>query len=161
MGRGGPDAYTKSRTWVDSFTGNRNVGKKTAFILFFNQMQSTASGHGMAHRKWKETKMQPGTAGPGNMLGCCLVIFHFLWAILCPQAVHICERVLDNDRRDSRGNKCHGQDVLHSRWQRVPGDRKAPLAEKWTLCGTFGGRENLCWRRDWRVWRNTGGCLGV
>ena len=37
----------------------------------------------MAKRKWKETKHQPGTAGPGNMLHCCLVSFHFLWAILC------------------------------------------------------------------------------
>ena len=35
----------------------------------------------MAHRKWKETKQQPGTAGPGNMLACCLISFHFLWAI--------------------------------------------------------------------------------
>ena len=34
-----------------------------------------------AHRKWKETKQQPGTAGPGYMLGCCLVSFHFLWSI--------------------------------------------------------------------------------
>ena len=48
---------------------------------------STACGHRMAHRKWKETKQQPGTAGPGNMLGWCLVSFHFLWSILCPQAV--------------------------------------------------------------------------
>ena len=40
----------------------------------------------MAHRKWKETKLQPGIAGPGNMLGCCLVSFQFLWAIhpICP-----------------------------------------------------------------------------
>ena len=36
--------------------------------------------------KWKETKQHPGTAGPGNMLGSCLVSFHFLWAILCLQA---------------------------------------------------------------------------
>ena len=35
----------------------------------------------MAHRKWKEAKKLPGTAGPGNMLGCCLFFFHFLWAI--------------------------------------------------------------------------------
>ena len=35
----------------------------------------------MAHRKWKEIKQQPGTAGPGNMLGCYLLSFHFLWAI--------------------------------------------------------------------------------
>ena len=42
----------------------------------------------MAHRKWKETKqlpsLLPGPAVPGS----CLVSFHFLWAILCPQAVH-------------------------------------------------------------------------
>ena len=41
----------------------------------------------MAHRKWRETKLHPGTAGPGSMLGCCLIYFHFLWAILCPQTV--------------------------------------------------------------------------
>ena len=41
----------------------------------------------MTHRKWKETKVQPSTAGPGNMLGYSLVSFHFLWTILCPQAV--------------------------------------------------------------------------
>ena len=43
----------------------------------------------MANRKWKDTKQEPGTAGPGNMLGCCLLYFHFLWAILCPQAVQL------------------------------------------------------------------------
>ena len=43
----------------------------------------------MTYRKWKETKVQPGTAGPGNMLGCSLVSFHFRWAILCPQPVCI------------------------------------------------------------------------
>ena len=42
----------------------------------------------MAHWKWKETKQEPGTDGPGNMLGCCLISFHFLWAILCLQALH-------------------------------------------------------------------------
>ena len=48
----------------------------------------TACGHRIAHRKWKESKLQPGTAGPGNRLGCCLISFRFLWAILCPQAVY-------------------------------------------------------------------------
>ena len=40
----------------------------------------------IAHRKWKQIQQQPGTAGPGNMLGCCLLSFHFLWAIhpICP-----------------------------------------------------------------------------
>ena len=42
----------------------------------------TACEHRMANRKWKETKQHPGTAGPGNMLGCCLVSFHFLWGII-------------------------------------------------------------------------------
>ena len=32
----------------------------------------------MSHKKHKETKQQPGTAGPGNILGCCLVFFRFL-----------------------------------------------------------------------------------
>ena len=32
---------------------------------------------------------QPGTAGPGNMLGYCLVSFHFLWAILWPHTVEL------------------------------------------------------------------------
>ena len=35
----------------------------------------------MAHRKLKEIKQQPGKSGPGNMLGCCLLSFYFLWAI--------------------------------------------------------------------------------
>ena len=43
----------------------------------------TACGHRIAHRKWKETKLQPGTARPGNRIGCCLVSFHFLWGKLC------------------------------------------------------------------------------
>ena len=42
----------------------------------------------MAQRKWKDTKQQPGTAGPGNMLGCCLISFHFMWAILSTSTVH-------------------------------------------------------------------------
>ena len=41
----------------------------------------------MAHRIWKETKQQPGTAVLGNMLGCCLVSFHILWAILSTSTV--------------------------------------------------------------------------
>ena len=35
----------------------------------------------LPHRKWREIQQQPGTARPGNMLGCCLISFHFLWAI--------------------------------------------------------------------------------
>ena len=47
----------------------------------------------MAHRIWKETKQEPGTAEPGNMLGCCLNYFHFLWAILSTSTVE-CDRNL-------------------------------------------------------------------
>ena len=43
----------------------------------------------MAHRKWKEAQQLPGTAGPGNMLGCCLIFFHFLWAIHPIRPVHM------------------------------------------------------------------------
>ena len=38
-------------------------------------------------RIWKKTKQQPSTAGPGNILGCCLVSFHFLWFILSIHSV--------------------------------------------------------------------------
>ena len=63
--------------------------KKRGFAPFYTRQKyrTTACGHRIAHRKWKETKLQPGTAGPGNMLGCCTISFHFRWAILCPQAV--------------------------------------------------------------------------
>ena len=42
----------------------------------------------MAHRKRKETKQQPSMLPGPAVPVCCLVSFHFLWAILCPQAVH-------------------------------------------------------------------------
>ena len=51
----------------------------------------------MAHRKWKETKQQPCTAGPGNMLGC--ISFYFLWAILSTStnsqgdSILICQKI--------------------------------------------------------------------
>ena len=57
-------------------------------VFAMREQVGTACGHWIAHRIWKEIKQQPGTAGPGNMLGWCLVSFHFLWVILCPQAVH-------------------------------------------------------------------------
>ena len=47
----------------------------------------TACGHRIAYMKLKGTKLQPGTAGPGNMLGSCLVSFHILLANRCLQAV--------------------------------------------------------------------------
>ena len=43
----------------------------------------------MAHRIWTETKQHPGTAEPDNMLGCCLISFYFLWAILSTSTVYL------------------------------------------------------------------------
>ena len=43
----------------------------------------------LPHRKWKENKQQPGTAGPGNMFGCSLVSFHFLWGKLSTRTVQV------------------------------------------------------------------------
>ena len=53
----------------------------------FKESECTRCGNRMAHRKLKETKQQLGTARPGNMLGCCLVSFHFLWVILSTSTV--------------------------------------------------------------------------
>ena len=41
----------------------------------------------MVHRKWKETRQLPSMLPGSAVHGCSLVSFHFLWAILCPQAV--------------------------------------------------------------------------
>ena len=54
----------------------------------------------MSYRKRKETKQQTGTAGPGNILGCCLVSLHFLCDIYSIHSVH-----------DSRHER-HGRDVV-------------------------------------------------
>ena len=64
---------------------------------------STACGHRMAHRKWKESKQQPSMLPGPAVPGCCYISFHFLWAILCPQAVQISrsncdENVLERPR---------------------------------------------------------------
>ena len=72
-------------------TSKREGGKKTQP---FNRFPShpvicTVLVLRMAHMIWKETKQHPGTSGPDNMLGCCLVSFHFLWAILGRSIVQI------------------------------------------------------------------------
>ena len=42
----------------------------------------TVRADSLPHRIWKEIKQQPGTDGPGNMHGCCLIYFHFRWGKL-------------------------------------------------------------------------------
>ena len=49
-------------------------------------LNNTGCGLRIAHRKWNLSSSL-GTAGPGNILGCCFVSFHFLWAILWPHPV--------------------------------------------------------------------------
>ena len=47
----------------------------------------TVRVYSLPHRKWREIQQQPGTAGPGNMLGCCLIYFHFLFGKLSTRTV--------------------------------------------------------------------------
>ena len=82
----------------------------------------------MAHRKWKEIKQQPGTAGPGNMLGTCLVSFHFLWAILCPQAVVVvcvcaCQEGQNGRSKLRRWRRSHCDRTIYSGLPRKPSNK--------------------------------------
>ena len=52
-------------------------------------VMNTACGHRMANRKWSETKQQPSMLPGPAVPGYSLVSFHFLWAILYPQAVQV------------------------------------------------------------------------
>ena len=81
------------------------------FSLHVATCQCTVLVLSMAHRIWKETEQQPGTAGPGTMLGCCLNSFHFLWAILSTSTllsgvnlwVHVWLRGAQTERGNARG----------------------------------------------------------
>ena len=95
-----------SERWLTSSSMSPYAAASRGFLSFLSRIAYllradvylrdtyTACGHRIAHRKWKETKQDPGTAGPGNRLGCCLIYLHFLWAILCPQAVLVVHAVL-------------------------------------------------------------------
>ena len=50
---------------------------------------STVRVDSLPHRKWREIQQQPGTAGSGNMLGCCLIFLHFLWGKLSTRTVYV------------------------------------------------------------------------
>ena len=56
-------------------------GLPPAQHLRLSLKEGTACGHRMAHRKWKEIKQQPSMLPGQTVPGCCLVSFHFLWAI--------------------------------------------------------------------------------
>ena len=68
--------------------------------MLFGRCLSTVLVLRMAHRIWIETKQHSGTAGPGNMLGCCLITFYFLWVILSTSTV-ISLRYLPNSIQNS------------------------------------------------------------
>ena len=61
-------------------------------------MDADADGHNVVFKKYvafydwlnfySVSSTVISSAEPGNMLGCCLVSFHFLWAILWPHTVN-------------------------------------------------------------------------
>ena len=66
------------------------TGQCTGYGMDFGlEVYNAGCGTRMANRKWRETKQQPGTAGPGNMLGCCLIYVRFLWGKLSTRTVLI------------------------------------------------------------------------
>ena len=70
----------------------------------------------MARRIWKTTKQEPGTAGPGNMLGCCLVALHFPWAILSTSTEHSKVSMLQDTDLATEGkyaSDCNYQARIH------------------------------------------------
>ena len=68
------------------------VGCISSFELL-TESTACGRGHRMAHRKWKDTKLQPSMLPGPAVPGCSLVSFHFLWAILYPQAVVVSEKL--------------------------------------------------------------------
>ena len=78
----------------------------------FTPCNSTVLVLSMASRIWKETERQPGTAGPGNRLGCCLISFHFLWAILSTSTVQGTNFIASQELRE---NAARGQRQLRRR----------------------------------------------
>ena len=83
------------------------LGKAMAITTF---MPCTEWMECMSHRKQKETKQHPGTAGPGNILGCCLVYLRFLYDI------HSIYPVYAGDCGEP-GPVSHFADIAHSFYQ--------------------------------------------
>ena len=117
------------------------------YLKFWKQRKTerlaTACGHRIAHRKWKEIKLQPGTAGPGNRLGCCLISFHFMWAILCPQAIFN----LDQQQGEARVEREAALPSLLSRWSQITKvGRTGPTRTK--------GKVPIMWKVAFQSWRH-------
>ena len=108
---------------------------------------STACRHRMAHRKWKETKQQPSMLPGPAVSGCCSIFFHFLWAILCPQAVqyrHLTQPdkpVRSSMTRHLSYHDCidggdHGGGTLKSEICEAPTVFLAPMSVSCTMWGS-------------------------
>ena len=70
-------------------------------------IHSTVRVDSLPHRKWNEIKQQPGTAGPGNLLGCCLIYFHFRWGKLFTLTVFISKVLYKNITTDRTPHSVH------------------------------------------------------
>ena len=70
----------------------------------------------LPNRKVREIQHQPGTAGPGNMLGCCLISFHFLWGKLSTCTVHgnMVTYGLKWEQIELRCTPCHLHDIWYT-----------------------------------------------
>ena len=97
---GGTSKSKSTRWWCTLYSSPSSVNEfQEAKSAVTYVAISTACGHRMAYRKWKETKQQlsllPGPAVPG----CSLVSFHFLfmynfwWAICGKWNVKFCMRL--------------------------------------------------------------------
>ena len=62
---------------TSAVSGGRGVAKKQTKGTRLREF-STGWMEWMSHWKRKETRKHPGTVGPGNILGCCLVSLRFL-----------------------------------------------------------------------------------
>ena len=111
----------------------------------------------MDHRKWKESKQQPSMLPFLAEPGCCLIYFHFLWAIhpirpvLHPLTPHRREWVLLRSVLCS-ALACMVQFQRRRRWQGPPRSAGAP-----SVSSSFCRRRRDCrCERRWLVGR-TGG----
>ena len=81
---------TPSSVWMAFLPVYQHLGSVTGIMNALMEVMkaqtfvvsTTVRVDSLPHRKWKAIKQQPGTAGPGNMLGCCLIYFHFRWGKL-------------------------------------------------------------------------------
>ena len=83
---GGDTAFSRMGSSAVKLHSIRNMFGKSRF-------NCTECMEWMSHRKWKETKQQPGTAGPGDILLCCLVSLFFLCDI---HSIHSVQRTIWN-----------------------------------------------------------------